>query len=275
MKMILAILFLLQAAPGVAQILNLHTGEVAGMDELAAAGDVFVLGERHYEPKIQKAQAGIMTGIMAEMGGGAFDLGWEFLNTDQGEEIRQGWEEFLAGSLTGEAFLNRFTGTYEGNTSYLALLDVARAHGSGIIPLNLSRSIKSQVSRGGIEALDPQYLPVDYQPGSQAYYERFMVAMGGHGDAAMANYFAAQSLVDNVMAASLLEHRQQDTSFLICGSFHSDYGHGVVEELNRRGNAAVVSVRFVVTTGLADSQVREMLYSEAYGPVADFAILLP
>ena len=274
-NLILLVALNLVGTTAFSKILDLRSGEETSLDVISESGNIFVLGEFHYNSKIQEAQANTIEGITNLRKSEHFDVGWEFLNVDQYDEIMKSFERFISDEISAKEFITEFLGPYDRNESYEALFKPLKLRRGNLIPLNLSRSIKRPVSQGGIEALDPRYMPEDFQLGSQEYYDRFVEAMGGHGGMQIDNYFAAQSLVDNTMAASLLKYREGDISFLVCGSFHSDYNHGVVEELNRRSNASIVSIKFIDGAGLEKEDIDKMLYSDRYGSVADFAIILP
>ena len=161
------------------KIIDLETSREVAIEDMAVAGDIFVLGESHYNPKIQNAQARIMAAVSEVRGQDSFDFAWEFLNTDQKTLVAEAYQSFLRGKLSSSEFLTKFLGENPDNESYAVLLELAKSTNSSLIATNLSRAIKRQVSQGGIEALDPRYLPNDFQIGSTDYYERFVDAMGG------------------------------------------------------------------------------------------------
>ena len=260
---------------GDTKFIDLSNGNTVDIETIAAEGDIFVMGETHYNRPIQTAQAAFLSEVVQlREAQKNFDLGWEFLNVDQYEFVNAAYKDFANNKMSTGQFLQKLLGEYEGNISYEVILEELKRLEGGLIPLNLSRPIKRQVVKGGITALDPQYLPKDFQLGGNLYYERFIEAMGGHGGPSLDNYFAAQSLVDNVMADTLESYRQFPLSFLICGSFHSDFFDGVVAELYRRSQAAVVSIRFLDVTNMTEDQVQNTLFDQSYGEIADFAVLV-
>ncbi|SMF52865.1 ChaN family lipoprotein [Pseudobacteriovorax antillogorgiicola] len=261
------------SSTGMARIIDLNHGKEVSLGDLASEGPIFVVGEQHYTDEIQKATAKLIAGIVrSQKNQNSFDFGWEFLNIDQKEQVNMALKRYWNKETSTKEALGELLGPYEGNQSYGVVLEAIRRLNGSVIPLNLSRSIKSQVSQGGMEALDPEWLPQDFALGSLSYYERFLDAMGGHGGAQVDNYFAAQSLVDNTMAKELLAERQFPLSFLLCGSFHSDYRHGVVEELERRSPFNPTVITFVSDHGQTTAEIISELQDERYGLRADFAV---
>lgn len=272
--MILTMLLCHQSAYG--QIYNLSTGQESSVEELSHQGKMFIFGEYHYNSKIQNEEARLMSEIVKFRAlESQFDFGWEFLNSNEGELVKKSYKSLLTGDINSSEFLDLLLGSNPDNKNYEVLVDTLKKDRGNLIPLNLSRDIKRQVSRGGIEALDPEYMPEDFQMGSEDYYDRFIEAMGGHGGEMVDNYFAAQSLVDNIMAETILANRKHELSFLICGSFHSDYNDGVVAELLRRGNLSITTVKFIDRNGMSDKEIEDLLFHEHYGRIADYAVIIP
>jgi uncharacterized iron-regulated protein len=247
------------------------------LDELGRRPAVFVLGEEHYNPPVQEAEAWLMNRIAeANEAKTPFIFGWEFLNTVDRLAIDEHYARYRQRKISTEELLRQFFPAGPASTEYAVVLENARRHEMSLIPTNLSRAQKSPVTREGIEALDPALLPADYMPGSVHYWERFQEAMGPHPlPYPMENYFAAQSLTDEVMASELLKGSWSATRFLITGSFHGDYRDGVVASLERRAQERpVIYIRIVDASVMSEEELLAFMIHPRYGPIADFLFVV-
>ncbi|MDQ3233574.1 MAG: ChaN family lipoprotein [Pseudobdellovibrionaceae bacterium] len=241
-------------------------------DKLAGQATIFVLGEEHYNPPVQVAEAWLINRIAHELPkANQLILGWEFLNTEDRFRINEHYAQYKDHTLSSEEFLQQLFPAGPATTEYAPVLESARAHGAALVPTNLSRAQKSPVTRGGIEALDPTLLPKDFTLGGPLYWERFQQAMGPHPlPYPIENYFAAQSLTDEVMATELLRLPSDSSGVLITGAFHGDYRQGVVTSLERRSpNVPVVYIRIVDAQVWTEDELRAFFVHSRYGPVAD------
>lgn len=252
-----------------AQKTQLHLSE---LDQLASTPAVFVVGEEHYNPPIQKAEAWLMDRIANQLSEKhPLIFGWEFLNTGDRFAIDEHYSRYKQQDISTEEFLRQLFPAGPASLEYAPVLETARQYQADLIPTNLSRAQKSPVTREGIEALDPTLLPDDFMLGSALYWERFQAAMGPHPlPYPLENYFAAQSLTDEVMATELLKGSATRTRLLITGSFHSDYHDGVVASLKRRAkDRPVISIRIVDASTMTEDELFALMVHPRYGAIAD------
>jgi uncharacterized iron-regulated protein len=198
------------------------------------------------------------------------------LNTVDRLPIEESWTHYQKGVLSTEELLQKFFPAGPASTEYAPVLEAARSHHVTLIPTNLSRAQKSPVTREGIEALDPALLPPDFAPGGPLYFERFQEAMGSHPlPYPIENYFASQSLTDEVMATELLKIPGLASRLLITGAFHGDYRDGVVHSLKRRVHDwPVIYIRIVDAKGMTVGELREFMVHPRYGAVADLVYVV-
>jgi uncharacterized iron-regulated protein len=245
----------------------------SALDQLGSSPAVIVLGEEHYNPPVQAAESWLMDRIAtASAAKTPFIFGWEFLNTVDRFAIDEHYGRYLRQEISTEELLQQLFPAGPASTEYAVVFESASRHNMTLIPTNLSRAQKSPVTREGIEALDPALLPPDYTPGSPEYWERFQEAMGPHPlPYPIENYFAAQSLTDDVMASELLKGTPGATRFLITGSFHGDYRDGVVASLERRTkDQSVIYIRIVDASVMSEEELLAFMVHPRYGPIADF-----
>jgi uncharacterized iron-regulated protein len=241
------------------------------LDQLAASPAVFVLGEEHYNPPIQMAEAWLIDRIASQVSDkDPLILGWEFLNTEDRYAIDESYASFLKQEISTDEFLQRLFPGGPASMEYAPVFETARLHQLALIPTNLSRAQKNPVTQDGIESLDPTLLPPDFKIGGPLYWERFQAAMGSHPlPYPVENYFAAQSLTDEVMATELLKG-PQTTRVLITGSFHGDYRDGVVKSLKRRVKGLpVFYVRIVDASAMTEEELFAFMIDPRYGVIAD------
>lgn len=264
-----------------ARILEVHSGAVLSISELAeglsqSGTKNIVLGEIHYNPPVQQAEADIMRSFIArEHSENHFTTAWEFLETASDSKVQSLFESFVSGALSGDGFIQGIFNR-ELESPYLPMLEVPKDLGGQLLSTNLSHEQKDPVVQGGLSKIDPSLIPPHFAMGDQNYYDRFSVAMQGHAtQTELANYFAAQCLTDDVIAYNLVTRSTQDIRFLVVGSFHTDYKDGVIARLKARAPSEHTQViRFFDISTLTQSQVitelPAILNHSMYGDIADY-----
>ena len=236
---------------------------------------IIILGEKHNTPAIQLAQSEIMNNaVKAKHAENLFITAWEFLNYTDQDNINTAYKNFVSGKIDALSFLQETQGTTN-NKSYIPILETTKALKGQIIGVNISREAKDPVVKGGIEALDPKYLPPDFAMGSLEYHQRFVEIMDGHSPPeTIENYYAAQCLTDDIMAYTLHKYFNTPLLFLITGSFHTDFFQGVVNRLYIRNNKSVAVIRFIDASDYDEAELNEtlpkILYDKTYGTIADY-----
>jgi len=241
---------------------------------LSKAGQV-VLGEKHYSAPVQAEEAALFK-TFAESRRSAVTLAWEFLNWSDHQTTQQLYKSFSQGLIDSTAFIEGVFGPKAPEIGYAPLFDALKKEGGYLLETNLSRAEKAPVVSNGLTALDPALLPPGFQLGSDLYLERFTDAMGGHvsDPAKMKNYFAAQCLVDDVIAYHISKDAQGDGTFLVIGNFHTQYGEGVVARLRARTPTQTQLVIQVSEASEYPEATRsDAFHSARYGKIADYVIL--
>ena len=238
-----------------------------------------ILGEYHYTPIIQQAQAQMISDVVeAKSLERSFTVGWEFLNYTDKTHIHNHFELYKNGQVTGEQFLKILFSNSKNdqNLSYLPIIETVKKLSGDLIGLNLPRSLKRIVTQGGLDSLDPQYIPPHYEPGSASYLDRFKKTMGGHmGGSNLMKYFEAQCLTDSILADQIIMQAAYNLSFMVVGSFHSDYNDGTVTQLKRISDLPVITMKFIDATSLSSEDIRSLTTpDEKYGSLADYIIFL-
>lgn len=283
--------------------------------ELAQTADVIVIGEKHDTPSVQAIEAKLIEEITRERRKTDIllksTLGWEFLNASQQTENASAWEKFIQGLTTSEEILKLTQGGLK-NKSYLPVLEALKAVQGHLLGLNLTRTEKEPIVKGGLKNIDPALLPPDFAMGSALYRQRFEELMGGSGHATaeqIKNYYEAQCVTDDVMAYHLmndivssqssqpswLAHSEflvneksvsslhPHLSFLIAGSFHTDYSDGVVGRLQSRAvhsgkNLKIQVIRLVDASDYSAAEFENFRSNEwnhtQYGLIADWIITI-
>lgn len=237
--------------------------------------DFVVMGEKHYTPAVQQAQALVIESVvLARDAKNHFTTAWEFLNFTSQLKIQEAYAKFVAGQIDALGFLAETQGSVISD-SYVPILESTRSLGGQLIGINLSRKEKEPVVQYGIGAADPKLVPPGFEMGGKNYHDRFIKVMveGGHASPEQAeNYWAAQCLSDDVMAHhSILESLFQPV-FLVTGSFHADYGDGVVARLKARAvGKGVQAIRFIDASDFHEDELLGLLHDPVYGDIAEFA----
>lgn len=263
-----ALLFLSSCARMV--IREVQTGRELKEDEfLSSLPDegTIVLGEQHYSPAIQKAQAKLISKVVkAKEAQGEFTVGWEFLNYPNQNQICSAMGEWSQGQTNETALLLALFGNEAAakrHQSYLPILRVVRDYDGELRGVNAPREWKRIITSQGIEKLTEEQRPYHCPSPSKNYFERFQKSMQTHPlDHPVERYFAAQYYTDCIMAQSL-NSAAYHLRFLITGSFHADYNDGVVPLLEK-----AVHIRFL-------SAEQASLQKENDTPIADYLYIIP
>lgn len=240
------------------------------LDRIGRATDV-VVGEKHDTASVQAAEARLFSDF-ANGRRTRVTFAWEFWNWSERATLDANYAKFRDGSISSRDFLKAVFGEKNPEATYAPLMDAVKAAGADVLATNLSRAEKSPVVTRGIGALDPKLLPPGFALGGAEYRERFLAEMGGHGDPAeIENYFAAQSLVDDVAAYHFVEHRMTPSAFLVIGNFHTRYFDGVWKRIETRspGHARVL---VEIADPEDETNWEAVVHHPKYGSLADFVI---
>lgn len=235
-----------------------------------------ILGEYHYTPKIQKAQGKIIKDIVTTQGAqGNFHIGWEFLNFTDQELINQKTDLYKKGKLDEKKYLNTF---FKGKDiyTYSPILKTLKELDGTLIGLNLPRKYKRQIFKDGMESIPEGLIPDGFKLGGKNYLERFKEAMQGHvhGEK-LQKYFLLQCLTDHVLGHYHNNRATKPLSFMIVGSFHSDYNDGTVKVLKDITKNPVVTMKLIDASKMTDKDMKKLTVPhKKYGPLADYILFI-
>ncbi|OGQ37187.1 MAG: hypothetical protein A3F16_05725 [Deltaproteobacteria bacterium RIFCSPHIGHO2_12_FULL_43_9] len=235
--------------------------------------DIIVLGEEHDNFLIQIAESNIIKSVVLDKGSeGNFNLAWEFLNFSDQDRIQNLYTRFTKGEINSVDFLKE---TVNSGASYAVVIESLREMEGDIKAINLSRLEKRPVVVGGLSAIDPSLIPDGFNYGSSNYYQRFEKIMAGHTTPEkLSNYWDAQCLTDDVMAFHVTNAADKLT-FVITGSFHADFGDGVVQRLRIRSpEKSIVVVRFVDASEYKEEELENVIIDPNYGAIAPFVLFV-
>lgn len=236
-----------------------------------------ILGETHYDPLIQNAEAVIIREITNHNNlRGDIAISWEFLNYPDQGNLNLQMAQLESGQLSPEEVVtNLFNGKPGKNILYAPLFQAAVDLGAPFIATNAPRSWKQKIVKDGISALSDDLIPAIYQRGSDHYYDRFILAMGGHVPGNVENYFLAQSYADAVMAESLSNAPEKTLNFMVVGHFHSDFNHGLQSYLKRKTNKDIKHIRLINRTLMSQEEKELVLKPHPkYGESSQFILLI-
>ena len=272
MKFLLALLFTFTSFAGITKIYSTKSKVFISYDqlqnELPSNGHI-VLGEFHNFLEIQNAQAKIIQDKieLSNMHDSA-QIMWEFINYTEQENINKAYSQFLSRGIDSIKFTSLIAG--EQNTKYSSIMEVTRLTNRAPIGLNLPRDLKKKVMNEGIGSIDPKYIPTHHYVGGENYLSRFKAAMGGHAsDDMIKKYFLAQCLTDSVMS-DVANKNHLGLSFIVAGSFHTDFFDGTVSRLKEITSEEVVTLKISTQELFEESFLVE---DDQYGYYADYIVI--
>ncbi len=216
-----------------------------------SSADIVLIGEQHDDPNTHRLEVAVLQGLLRR--GRPVTVSLEMFERDVQTEV----DDYLASRKTEEQFLAASRPWPRYATDYKPLVEMARAHGSGVIAANVPRKYASLVAKGGLEALktlsdaERAFVATDIQCPLDDYYQRFSQVMNQHpapgadkqaeGErrATTERYYFAQCVKDETMAESIVAAVQKldgkpGTIVHYNGAFHTDFGAGVAERVRRR-----------------------------------------
>ncbi|MBC7385573.1 MAG: ChaN family lipoprotein [Cryobacterium sp.] len=239
--------------------------------EVLSSSEEVIVGEKHDTASIQNAEAKLFSDY-ARVRKERITLAWEFWNWSEKAALDSAYAKFQRDKITGQEFMNGVFGGKNSEPTYVRLIEAAKAAGADVLATNLTREEKATVTRGGLGALNPSLLPPGFELGDANYLERFTAAMGGHGAPAISNYFAAQSLVDDVAAMHVARDRSTLSVFLVIGCFHTRYFGGVWQRMVKRSPGKSLTLIEIADSG-DETDWETIMHDPKYGAVADYLIL--
>jgi uncharacterized iron-regulated protein len=224
-----------------------RAGQEVSFDEMVeqlARARVVLLGEEHTSMEQKLVHARVLEALAAR--GLELKLGMEFFLREHNQVLAQ----WVAGELDEEEMLDA-GGWYDRGSYrydlYRPIMDVAHSHGIPVIGLNVPREIARAINRGGLDNLsEEQRAEIGEISTSGSPQHRYLISRYFGETVAMlppawfANMYTAQSMWDVVMARSILDHLEPETTIVVVvGSGHVAYGLGIPrrisEELASRG----------------------------------------
>jgi uncharacterized iron-regulated protein len=242
------------AAPGVTAGYRIYDTEAEAyisLPELAgrlSGVDVVLFGENHDDAVAHQVQRELLSELAAQPR--TLVLGLESF----GRDVQRHIDLYLAGRITETDFLAASRPWPNYSTAHRPLVELANEQQWSILASNVPRRIAAAIAQGGADSLAA--LPPDERRWAagevfcprNAYYERFVAAMRGHGGGTAAHpgeldsgmierFFEAQCLRDETMAEAIEQVLLEGPDVRVVhvqGGFHSDYRQGIVPRLERR-----------------------------------------
>ncbi len=230
-----------QTAASDAELIDVRSGETVSIPQFVTATaqqDVIFLGEEHDNDAGHALQLAIIEALHAQRD----DL---VISMEMFERDVQGvLDDYLHGRIEEAEFLEHSRPWKNYAEHYRPIIEFARKHRLDVIAGNVPRRLARQVSRGETPiSADRQFLPRLTTAPGDAYRERFLKVMSGHGgtdaEDAMDRYYRSQCLKDDAMAEAIADYlaahpHRKPLIVHLCGRFHSDYGQGTVQRLLQR-----------------------------------------
>lgn len=244
----------------------------------SARADIVFFGELHNSADAHALQQQLLNDLI-RLKNGAVLLGLEMFERDQQEVLIA----YQRREIPTSQALSEKTRVWPNFLSdYAPLLETARRHGVSIYATNAPREIARVVSKEGLTALDAlpplhrswlaplPLLRLDSLPSYQAMGEMAIQ----HGlDPEL--FRLAQMLKDATMAYTIVQALQPAYTFLhINGSYHSDYGEGIVAYLRAYWGPKVAKTKKILIISTVTLPPGEKYRSEQRKR-ADFILVVP
>jgi uncharacterized iron-regulated protein len=232
--------------------------------DLGRAHVVFV-GEQHDDAGTHRLEHALLSGLRRRRIAAAVSL--EMFDRD----VQATLDRYLSGAIEEPEFLKESRPWPRYATDYRPLVEMAKREGWPVVAANVPRRVASTIAKSGepaieqLAAADRRLVAAELQCPHDAYFDRFVQAMSGHGadgkagsaappaaeqKATTDRYYWSQCAKDETMAESLaraVADRPGTAGPIVhfTGAFHSDFGAGTAERTRRRlagKQVAVVSM---------------------------------
>lgn len=240
-----------------------------GFEEMVreiASADVVFFGEQHDDPGTHALQRAILESISLRREKVVLSL--EMFERD----VQGLLDAYLSGTITEDSMLAAGRPWPRYSSDYRPAVEWARAMGWPVIAANVPRPMARAVSGTGMLALDSipsserDWFARELICGSEGeYFDKFAETMSPHvpGDtdaekaSAMDKYYLSQCLKDETMAESIvkaLENSRNEALVVhLNGAFHSNYGLGTAERVERRKSSLKTVVISAIPVADIDS----------------------
>lgn len=248
----------LAPAPGAAaryRVVATDTRRETTFEHMAArlsGAKVVFFGEQHDDPLTHAAEVELLH-VLGRTGRPVI-VSLEMFERD----VQDALDDYLAGRIAEADFLARSRPWPRYATDYRGIVELAKARGWRVLAANVPRPMASAVARAGLRVLDTLPVPARSNAAGELscpnddYRARFLAETRSHaagsgpapqpGDtlptAVAERFYLAQCLKDETMAESIVAALRAAPRGTIAvhynGSFHSDFGYGVVARVVRR-----------------------------------------
>ena len=238
--------------------------DLEGMAAELAKADVVFFGEQHDDPGTHAMQRALLEAIARRR---PVILSLEMFERD----VQTLLNEYLVGGVPEDSLLGRGRPWPRYATDYRPAVEWARFHGWPVIAANIPRPLAAAISRAGLAVLDTlgdrrAHAAAELECRSRGkYFDNFAETMRAHvpGDtdsakaAALDRYYQSQCMKDETMAESIVrarsEHGAAPLIVHLNGAFHSNYGLGTAERVQRRmPDAKLVVITAIPVASLDD-----------------------
>jgi uncharacterized iron-regulated protein len=237
------------------------------LSEAAARADYVLFGEHHDDVIAHRLQTELLQQVALRRETGV--LGMEMFERD----VQPVLDALSTGSISVESLPDSARPWPNYAADYAPTVEAALRAGWRVAGTNLPQTLASAIAREGLQAMEA--LPPDQRDHAASaffcppdeYWDRFREAMAGprhsttHGGAdadeeMIRRFYQAQCARDETMAESLVDLGTRGVVLHLNGTFHSDFGQGIVPRLlRRRPNAHILVISALPVPDLQRVQI--------------------
>ena len=244
-------------------IIAAKTGKVVAFDQMMAylnRHQIIFVGEKHTNPAHHAIQKKIIESVYKNTP--SLRVGMEMFDRSY-QEVLDLWS---AGVMDEETFLRKvhwYANWKFDFALYRDILNFIKENKIKIVALNIPSYIPGRIRVGGIDNLpdaDRQYLPKEIDTSNADYRNYVEQVFNQHnfqGNVKFEDFYAAQSVWDEIMAESIAANLGGNKIVVLAGNGHIRYKYGIPDRTFRRTNASFrtlypVSAGEEVELGVAD-----------------------
>ncbi len=267
-------------------IYNTATGDQVSLREMAAAmaeHDVVLFGEYHGNEIIHRLQARVLPYYLGNAEKIAISM--EMFERD----IQGVLNKYLAGEIEEDEFQSEARAWPNYASDYRPIIEFARREDLPVIAANVPRRYAAEVSRNGLSYIqeipeeERDYLAREVSLTDDTYKESFydIMKVTPHMERVeeeeyarrLRNIYAAQSLKDDTMAESIIDHKKENPREKIIhftGDFHIRNHLGITTKIRHQAP----QLHIVNISPYLIGEGEKFEFSEELRNIADFIIVL-
>jgi uncharacterized iron-regulated protein len=208
---------------------------------------VIYVGEKHTSPEDHRIQLEVIKALFLKFPN--LTVGMEMFDHSYQEVL----DQWSAGLLDQKEFIQKvhwYANWRYDFALYKDILEFIKDNRLRLVGLNIPNHIPPKIREGGIQSLrddEKKYLPAQLELSNTShrdYVQKVFEAHGHHfkGEVEFENFYAAQVVWEDGMAAAIAENLNNDVMVVLAGNGHIQFKYGIPDRAYKLTGAAFTTI---------------------------------